>query len=310
MRAIDYALRQAWTSLWRARGSTSVAVVAIALALVVLGSLLLIAWNAQRLLGQLASAAELSVYLRDDASSEQRGALETVIARSGVASRTEYVSKAQAMARFRTRFADLAPVADSLGDNPFPASLEVQIRPSASHETEVAPLVQNVAAMPGVDDVRYDREWLGRLGSLLRTAGIAGLTLALLMAVAAGVTVAAVVRLGLLARAEEIEIMALVGAPLVFIRGPFVAEGLLQGGLGALVALVVLYTGFAGVQGWWGATLGAELGGTPVEFLPFRMSLYVLLGGMVVGSVGGLAASRHAGTSSAVTRLTQPRPAG
>ena len=54
------------------------------------------------------------------------------------------------------------------------------------------------------------------------------------MAVAAAVTVATVVRLGLHARRDEIEIMELVGAPLAFIRGPFVAEGLLQGGLGAL----------------------------------------------------------------------------
>ena len=70
--------------------------------------------------------------------------------------------------------------------------------------------------------------------------GAAGLALALLMALAAAVTVATVVRLGLHARRDEIEIMELVGAPLAFIRGPFVAEGLLQGGIGALVALVAL----------------------------------------------------------------------
>ena len=71
MKAIDYALRQAWLSLRRAGIGTGVAVVAIALAIVVLGSLLLMTFNAEHLLTQWASAAEFSVYLRDDATSEQ-----------------------------------------------------------------------------------------------------------------------------------------------------------------------------------------------------------------------------------------------
>ena len=83
--------------------------------------------------------------------------------------------------------------------------------------------------MPGVADVRYDREWLASVSSGLNAVRGAGLALALLMALAAAVTVAAVVRLGLHARRDEIEIMKLVGSPIAFIRGPFVAEGFLQG---------------------------------------------------------------------------------
>ena len=68
----------------------------------------------------------------------------------------------------------------------------------------------------------------------VRTLGTA---VGILMALAAAVTVATVVRLGLYARREELEIMTLVGSPLTFIRGPFVAEGVLQGGLGAVLSL-------------------------------------------------------------------------
>ncbi len=83
MRALDYALREGWASLWRSRGSSAFAVVAIALAMIVLGALLLVTWNAQRLLTQWTTAAEFSVYLRDDATSEQRGAIEALIDQSG-----------------------------------------------------------------------------------------------------------------------------------------------------------------------------------------------------------------------------------
>ena len=107
-------------------------------------------------------------------------------------------------------------------------------------------------------------------------------------------TVATVVRLGLHARRDEIEIMELVGAPLTFIRGPFVAEGLLQGGLGALVALLLLRAAFAVVGAWWGTDIRAILGGDEIEFLPARMLAYLLAGGMIVGRAGGSAAARHA----------------
>jgi cell division transport system permease protein len=122
----------------------------------------------------------------------------------------------------------------------------------------------------------------------------AGLALALLMAAAAAVTVAAVVRLGLHARRDELEIMQLVGSPTTFIRGPFVAEGLLQGGLGALLALLFLWLGFAAVNSWWGGDLGVLLDGAPLRFLPLRLAALLVAGGMIVGGAGGFAASRHA----------------
>lgn len=294
MRAIDYALRQAWTSLRRARGATTLAIVAIALAIFVLGSLLLLTWNAERLIAGWTSAAEFSVYLRDDASSEQRGAIEALLDRSGVVSGREYVSKAQALTRFRRQFTELASLASSFDDNPFPASVEVQVHPDAERDGRADALVQRVATLPGVADVRYDREWLSNFAAAVRAVRDAGLALAALMALAAAATVAAVVRLGLQARRDELEIMQLVGAPLTFIRGPFVAEGLLQGGFGALAALVLLAAAFAAARAWWGADLAALLDGASMAFLPARLCIYLVGGGMAVGAIGGLAAARHA----------------
>jgi cell division transport system permease protein len=295
MRAIDYALRQAWLSLRRSGGSTVFAIVAIALALIVLGALLLLTWNVEQVLARWTSAAEFSVYLRDDATSEQRGAIESIIDQSGATSGREYVSKADALARFRREFAELAALAEGFEDNPFPASLEVRVRPEADADGRVDELVRQLATSPGVADVRYDREWLGRLGSSLQTIRAGGLLLAALMIIAAGVTVATVVRLGLHTRRDEIEIMTLVGAPLTYIRGPFVAEGVLQGGIGALVALAVLWAGFFAITTAWDANLQALLDGGTLQFLPFRLVAYLVSGGMLVGGAGGFAASRHAG---------------
>jgi cell division transport system permease protein len=294
MRAIDYALREGWRNLLRGKGSSASAVLAIALAIIVLGSLLLATWNVQRLLAQWTAASEFSVYLRDEATSEERGAIEAVIDDSGIADGHEYVSKADALVRFRREFAELASVASGFEDNPFPASVEVRIRPEAERDGRAQGLVERVARLPGVADVRYDREWLTRLAAGLEAVRGTGFVLGMLMALAAAVTVASVVRLGLQARHDEIEIMQLVGSPISFIRGPFVAEGLLQGGLGALIALGVLWAGFAVAGAWWGAELGSMLEGDSIRFLPGRLCASLVAGGMAVGAAGGFAAARHA----------------
>jgi cell division transport system permease protein len=293
MRSFEYAFRQGGASLWRSRGSSAFAVLAIALALIVLGALLIVTWNAEQVLARWSAAAEFSVYLRDDATSEQRGAIETAIDQSGLATGREYVSKAEALTRFRREFAELAELTSGFDENPFPASIEVRVRHGAAHDN-AEDVVKRLMAMPGVADARYDRDWLTRVGAGLGTIRAAGFALALLMAVAAAVTVATVVRLGLRARRDELEIMELVGAPLAFIRGPFVAEGFLQGGIGALLAITSLWVGFLVAMAWWGPDLNSLLDGGSVQFLPIQLCLYLVLGGMLVGSAGGLVAARDA----------------
>jgi len=294
VRAIDYAFRQGWASLRRGGGSTLFAVVAIALAMSVLGGLLLVTWNVERLLARWTTSAEFSVYLRDDATSEQRGVIEAFVDQSGAAAGREYVSKEQALVRFRTEFAELASTAAGIGDNPFPASIEVRMQSTAEKDGRADALLKKVATLPGVADIRYDRAWLAKVGAGLDALRRAGGVLALMMALAAAVTVAAVVRLGLHARREEIEIMQLVGASLAFIRGPFVAEGLLQGGIGAAGAVLLLWGGFAVASASWGPQLASALEGVDPQFLPARFCALLVAGGMLVGGAGGFAASRHA----------------
>jgi cell division transport system permease protein len=268
--------------------------VAIALAMVVLGGLLLMTSNAERLVAEWSSAAEFSVYLDDDATSEQRGALESLIDASGVSAGRQYVSKADALGRFRRDFAELATLAESFENNPFPASVEVRVTPESQQNGAAEALVARLAAQPGVADIRYDREWLQRVTAGLDAVRGVGSALGLVMVVAAALTVATVVRLGLHQRRDEIEIMQLVGSPYAFIRGPFVAEGLLQGGVGALAALIVLWLGFKAILAWWGAPLGTVIDTASLQFLPLRTCVWLVIGGMAVGCLGGFAAARTA----------------
>jgi cell division transport system permease protein len=294
MRALTYAFTEAAASLWRSRASSLVAIFTIAAGLFVLGFFLLVNTNLQRLVSRWAEAAELSIYLRDDATPEQRKAIEETVEKSGLAQSRQYVSKEDALGRFRRDFPDLAGVAGRLDRNPFPASLEVGLNERAREADQaIETFAAAIGSMTGVSDVRYDRRWLTRLNRLIAIVGGIGAVIVALLAVAAALTVANVVRLAAYARRDEIDIMHLVGAPAAYVRGPFIAEGVLQGGAGALVAIGLLAVLFSVASDRYGSAAAELLGLGRLTFIPVELSALIVAGGMLLGCVGGLVAVRR-----------------
>jgi len=291
MRALRYAFDEAVASLWRGRQSGMLSTATIAVALFVLGVFLLVTSNLERLGLEWSRTAELSVYLRDEATPEERSAVERLVAPGDLVAGHEYVSKAEALRRFRETFADLAVAAEALEGNPMPASYEVRLHADAGAQAPVDALAARLRRSPGVADVRYDREWLDRLLAAVSVIRGVGLALGAILTVAAALTVANVVRLALYARRDEIEIMQLVGAPQAYIRGPFVMEGVLQGGIGATVALALLAALFLAVRGRYLVPLAATVNLSSVGFLPLELCALLLFGGMAVGCIGGLVAA-------------------
>ena len=293
MHALKYFFSEAAASLWRGRRSGIFSVLTIGAGLFVLGCFLLLNYNVQRVVGRWTESAELSVYLKDDVTPEQLDGIDRMASQSGLTAERRYVSKAEALTRFRQDFPDLAPAAAEVESNPFPASLELRLASGTQDSTgAIDGLVNALRAMDGVDDVRYDREWIARLNTLVRTARLAGLAIVVLLALASAMTVANVVSLAAESRRAEIEIMQLVGAPLAYVRGPFVAEGILQGGLGALAAMLGLAVVYLVLRARAGEGLASLLGGAPM-FLPVPAVLLVVGGGMLLGCLGGYVVARR-----------------
>ena len=293
MHALQYFFTEAAASLWRGRRAAVLSVLTIAAGLFVLGIFLLLNVNLQRVVGRWSESAELSVYLKDDVTADQLKSIDEMVGQSGLSAERRYVSKQHAMERFRTDFPDLAPAAGAADGNPFPASFDVRIAPGVRDATgAIDGLVNALRALNGVADVRYDREWLGRLNAVVRGARLAGFAIVVVLAIAAAMTVANVVRLAAASRRAEIEIMQLVGAPLAYVRGPFVAEGILQGGLGALVAMLALALAYFFVRSRYAEEASAVLAG-PLAFLPLPATILVVVGGMALGCLGGYAVARR-----------------
>jgi cell division transport system permease protein len=291
MRALRYAFDEAFASLWRGRQAGLLSTLTIALALFVLGGFLAVTANLERLGSEWSNSAELSVYLKDDISPDERRAIEGLLAPSDLVDGHEYVAKPAALARFKQTFGDLATAMDGAGNNPLPASFEVRLRPGPSVSGGVDGLASRLRQMSGVADVRYDQQWIARVLSAINLVRGVGLFLGLVLTVAAALTVANVVRLALYARRDELEIMDLVGAPPAYVRGPFIMEGVLQGGIGALVALIALGIAFLAIRARYLVPLASALNISSIRFLPAELCILMLIGGMAVGCLGGVVAA-------------------
>ena len=294
MKAVGYAAGEAVRSVWRRRGASAMAALTAGVSLFVLGLLLLAGGTMAGLLARWSAAAEFSVFLSSATTPAEREGVERAINASGVAAGQTYVSADEALRRFSQQFPDLAAAARSLPANPLPPSYEVQLRSELARDAAVDRLAERLRQLPGVSDVRYDRRWIERLLGVVGTVRTLGLGLVAVLALASCLTITAVVRLALHARRAEIEIMQLVGAPLAYIRGPFVIEGTLLGLAGAIIALGLLLALYLGIREPLVAWASGVVDVGDVGFLSPAMIAALLAGGAAIGCLGGALASRAA----------------
>src|SRR5688500_11114015 len=151
MSSFKYFLNQTSARLLRGWRSAILAVLTIAAGMFELGFFLILNTNVQHLVNRWTQAAELSVYLKDDATPQQLQVIDDLVEKSGLAARREFVSKQDAAKRFGEDFPDLATAARGLNRNPFPASFEVRLAEPASDATGPAldGLATALASAPG-----------------------------------------------------------------------------------------------------------------------------------------------------------------
>ena len=184
-------------------------------------------------------ASLLHVYMRDDAVPADVIALMNRLEHDSRVASVTYVSKADAFARAQ-HIPGLPQLAGASDSNPFPASLDVQVK-NINDVAAVNTLVKYNVVTDPVNPTSYDSGAYQRIQAVLFGAAVAGAAfLALLAFVAITVTINSV-RAAIHARRDEVTIMQLVGAPRWMVRGPFVVEGAITGGLAGVVAGMVTF---------------------------------------------------------------------
>jgi cell division transport system permease protein len=286
LRALAYFFEEAITSLWRSRFMNALSVGTMAVSLFVLGAFLTVASNLNSVVTQMTEKVQVTFYLQDGLASPIRESLENRLREDPAVGHVSYVSREEALVRFRALFHDLRSLPEDLGENPFPASVEATLRPDLQSPDAARRLAAAFGGAPGVEEVQYDLLWIERLATAIRLVRGLGIFLGGILVLAGVFTISNVIRLTVYARQDELDIMRLVGATRAYVKGPFVVEGMIQGGLGGLLSVGLLWMGFRVMAR--DALAASDLLGRAVVFLPADVCLLIVVGGMTVGVAGSL----------------------
>jgi cell division transport system permease protein len=293
LHAIGYCFEEAFAELWRNRLVNLVSIGTIAVSLVILGIFAGLSENLNVLLEGWSNRVQVTAYLAEDAKTADREKLEARLRSLAEVESYEFVDKEQAVERFRSYFPELEGLPGMLESNPLPASVEILIAEGHRAPEQVHRFAESLANEPGIDGVDYDLLWIERLTAIIDVVRVVGFFIGGAMVVAAIFTIFNVVKLTVYGRQDEIGIMRLVGATNAYIRGPFLVEGMLQGGLGGGLALGLLYLAHELLLREILSSSRLVLGADWLTFLSPQAWVAIFMGGMIVGLFGSALSVRR-----------------
>jgi cell division transport system permease protein len=293
-----YFFREALRNLYRHRRVNVVAIFVIATGMLLVSGVALAYVNFRQFAVYWGRQVQMVIYLHDGLTPERLEAVRLALSQAPETASLEYTSKDEAMQQLRTRLGERARILDGLHSNPLPASFTVTIRDEFRRPEFLRERVEGYKQFPEIEDIEYGERWLERFHTLVWALEIGVIGIGGIIAVAVMFIIATTVRLALYTRADEIEIMQLVGATLWFIKVPFFLEGVLQGILGASLAVGLCYGAFAALMTWIEPMGSLFLDFSLVQFLPLSVIASLLLGGALLGGAGSLFSLRRTTVSA------------
>lgn len=264
------AFREVLLAFRRAPLLAVLSITTIAFSLFAFGLFGLVALNIRGALRDIEDRVEVRAFMVDGAGEEAVDeVIQAALKLPQVVSAT-YVSPDSALQRARVELTEFRDVIDG---SVLPGSVELRLKPDQRSPAEVKEVSDRLTTYPSVEEVRYGREWVEKLYRIRNMAGFVGLGLGVVLALVATIIIGATIRMAILARAREIEVMRLVGATNAFVRLPYLIDGVAKGVLGGVIAVLFSYAAnsmvsrnlvatqfFSGSQVALGILAGALLG--------------------------------------------------
>lgn len=296
---LGYSLREAGSYFTRNWTTSLGAVITIFLSLFIIGLFIVGSAMINSMIGSVQDTVKISAFISDDASDEDVEAFMEKIEGWDNVKNVEFKTKDDALEDFQSSSSDADATISALdGENPLPRSYTIEMNEPSQVEEMANKIKQDSDFQQIVDggnvdeSVLYGQEEVARLFQFTDYIRLAAVVLVALLTFVAFIFINNTIRLSITARRREIAIMRLVGASNGFIRGPFVAEGVLQALLGSLLAIGCLEL----VRNFLMPLIQENL-----KFMPFNvtMAMYLatygslILVGIVIGLFGSAIAMRR-----------------
>ena len=287
---LNYFVRTSLRGLRSSPVTSAAAVATIGVSLVLVGTFALLLWNMEGLLNRFGDALFVTAYLEDGLPVEDRKALVELVATVEGVERVRVVSQREALERFQASVGLGSALLEGLEENPLPASLEITLLAEHRSTEGLRVVVESVDGLPGISELASGQDWVEGYLRAVALVRAVGMGLGLILALATVLIVANTIRLAVLARRDEIEILTLVGASRVFVATPFLIEGLVQGAAGGVAAVAVLLGLFRLVLPGFEFGLEFLLGGVAPRFFSVAEAAALVGGGAGLGLFGSAAA--------------------
>lgn len=223
--------------LLRTPGAAAMTVSAIGVTLALPALLYVITENIDQLSGSLEDQARVNLFLVRDVGDP--AAVEERLRELANIGSIQAIPPEQGLADFK-KYSGFARASELLEANPLPWTLVVQLSRDHSDIAAVEAFIERAADLPQVENVRSDVLWLRRLAAMVEIGHRLVWVLAILLGFAVVVIISNTVRLAILSRADEIEVIKLIGGTDRFIRRPFLYQGFVQGAVGAVAAVLMV----------------------------------------------------------------------
>jgi cell division transport system permease protein len=258
----------------------------ICFSFLIAGIFLSLANNLRDTARDLANNMTISFFLDKGTSPQDTAALLREVGQPAFIESVRFVRPEEAMDKFQASFPELRDILANLKANPFPPSIEARVRSDFSTSAELVSFVQAMKARRGVTDVQFNQDWVEKMQGFSRLASAIGFFLGGILVLASFFIISNVVKLNVMARRNEIEILRLVGATNLFIRIPFWLEGIVLGLLGSLLSLGLLFIVIKVFPLYLGPSLGALRQLMNFRFPDLTQSLVLLGAGAATGFTG------------------------
>ena len=235
---LDYAVRETWTNLRRNVVISIASVLCVTVSLSLVGVALMARQGVERATQRWQDGVEFIVFVAPDASEEQIDSVGASLESNPLVERVTFFDQEQAYQEFSEMFADSPDMVETVTPDILPPSFRVG--PTSTDLASVEELVQQYESQPGVIQVARSTEAIVAIKDVSDFLTGWALGVALVLLVVAVLIILTTIQLAIFTRRREIEVMRLVGASKAFIRVPFMAEGLVQGLVGALLAIAAL----------------------------------------------------------------------
>lgn len=276
-RTFKYFFKESFTSLIRNRWMSLASIGAVASALIILGSFLLLSVNFDYILKDVESQVEITAYLEDSVDKAGIDELNNDITVIIGVKEVKFISKEEAIEEFKEQVG--RELLEGI-ENPLPNSFRIKV----NNPHEVATIAEKIERFAGIEEVKYGKGIVEKLFNIIYWVRIIGL---IIMAVFAAVSIFIIsntIRLTVFARRREINIMKYIGATDWFVRWPFLIEGMVLGLIGSLLAIGILAVAYNYLY------ITVKLNIPMIALLPIEQFYDYALGflgiGMLIGAFG------------------------